>query len=64
MSVPGPVHCSVAADCGGPSPPKAKAAVFVAPSPPKLFLAVDKSPLSVQLVPFQISVTATLAVPL
>jgi hypothetical protein len=45
----------------GFSPPKHKAAVWV-PDAPALYLTVDKSLTSVQLVPSQVSVLPTLAV--
>jgi hypothetical protein len=49
-------HSSVAAESAPVSPPKAKAELLDAPAPPKAVLAVFKSPVSVQLVPFQDSV--------
>ena len=56
----GPDHSSVAVTFPGPlSPPKANPTVLV-PAPPKPDLAIFKSFTSVQLVPFQVSVFATL----
>ena len=43
----------------GDLPPNAKADVFV-PAPAKFLIAVFKSPTSVQLLPFQVSLTASL----
>jgi len=51
-------HSSVAAVRGGTKPPKAKAAVLLAPDPFKNCLATFKSFTSVQLDPFQLSVNA------
>ena len=54
-----PFHDSVIAVTGGVAPPNAKADVLSAPNPFKKPLAVFKSPVSVQELPFQLSLRAT-----
>ena len=52
-----PLHSSVAAVVSVPYPPKPKAEELV-PLPPIPYLAVDKSPVSIQVLPFHCSFNA------
>ena len=56
------LNSSVTAVVAGVLPPKPKAAVFV-PAPASVYLAVPKSAVSVQFVPFQVSVAPVVGLP-
>ena len=58
IGAPGPVHSSTAAVAPEGRFPDIANALDVVPTPPSAFLPVFKSVVSVQLVPFQISVRA------